>query len=105
MKGSDFMKSILEEFAQGNISTGELPYNPDSHYGRIMGVLVECEYRLDSILNEDGKEIFEEYNKSQMEMEALIGINKFISGYRLGVLMTTEVFNGKNDFIASDTDF
>ena len=105
MKGYDLMKSILEEFAQGNISTGTLLYNPDSHYGRIMGALVECEYKLDSILNEGGKEIFEEYNKSQIEMEALIGINKFISGYRLGVLMTTEVFNGKNDFFVSDTTF
>ena len=92
------MLSILEEFVRGNISPEPRFYNPGSSYGRIMEALVECENKLESALNEEAKELFEKFNKSQIEMEILTGINKFIYGYRLGVLMATQAFNSKIDF-------
>ena len=96
------MQGILEEVDRGNILSGPRFFEPGTHYGRVMEVLADCEKRLETVLDEEGREIFEEFNKSQIEIELLIGIEKFVHGYRLGVLMAGEVFNGKNDSIVSE---
>jgi hypothetical protein len=62
-----------------------------------MEVLADCENKLESALNDEGKKIFEIFNKSQIEIELLLGIDKFTSGLRLGALMGKHVFNANDD--------
>ena len=90
------MQCILEEAPRVSFLQEPQAPKPDSHYGRVMEELADYENELDSVLNEEGKEIFERFNKSQIEIELLMGIDKFIDGYRLGVLVTKEAFNGNN---------
>ena len=98
-RNDDFMQSILEAFAQGNISPESRFFESGSHYGHTIEVLSDCEEKLLWSLNEHDKKVFKEFCEAQTEINLLSGIDKFIYGYRLGVLMTMEVFNGKNDLV------
>lgn len=98
------MKSILEEFARGNISPDVGYFRKDSHYGRTMRILSENEEKLLSALDGDLKEFLQKFSDAQAEINLLSGIDKFIYGYRLGVLMTMEVFNGSEEAIFGRRD-
>ena len=98
------MKSILEEFARGNISPNVGTFKRDSHFGRTMQTLAESEEKLLSVLDGEAKETLKQFSDAQAEINLLSGIDKFIYGYRLGVLMTTEVYNCREDAIFGAED-
>ena len=93
------MKSILEEFAYGNISPEPRFFKKDSHYARTLEILSDSEEKLMSMLGGELKETLQKFSKAQAELNSLSNVDRFIYGYRLGVLMTMEVFNGKEDLI------
>jgi len=95
----NFMRRILEEFACGNITPEARFFKRDSEYGKAMYALSDIEEKLLALLNENEKKLFDDFSKAQSEISFLSGIDKFIYGYRLGVLMTTEVFEGKENLI------
>jgi len=92
------MKSILEEFARGNISPNASSFKRDSHYGRTMKTVHDFETKLLSSLSGESKASFEQFSEAQAELNLITGIDRFIYGYRLGVLMTMEVFIGSDEF-------
>jgi hypothetical protein len=93
------MSSVLEEFARGNISPEPRFFKQDSHYGRTMQELSDSEEKLLAALSGEQKETLEKFIDAQAEINLLSGIDRFIYGYRLGVLMTMEVFEGKENLI------
>lgn len=99
------MKSILEEFARGNISPDVGSFKKDSHYGKTMKILSDSENELFSALDGNLKETLKKFSEAQSEINLLSGIDKFIYGYRLGVLMTTEVFISREDAIFGNSDY
>ena len=99
-EGMDTMKSILEEFACGNISPEPRFFKRDSRYGRAMEMLSDSEEKLLVALSGDEKETFKAFSDAQAEINLLSGIDKFMYGYRLGVLMTIEVYTGRDDLMA-----
>lgn len=96
---TDTMKSILEEFARGNIAPGPRFFKQDSRYARAIKKLTECEDELLAALSEDEKGTLKEFTDTQADIDTLTGVDSFIHGFRLGVLMTVEVFEGKDDLI------
>ena len=86
------MKSILEEFAYGNISPEAQTLKRDSAYGKAMNALVDCEKKLLEKLNAEDKALFEKCIDAQCEVNAQTAVKNLIYGYKLGVLMTAEVF-------------
>ena len=93
------MKNILEEFARGNISPDVGSIKRGTHYDRTMKALVENENKITAGLGDELQNTFKQYIDLQLEANQISGIDKFIYGYRLGVLMTMEVFNGREDAI------
>ena len=93
------MKSILEEFARGNIPSELRTFKNDSHFGRTMKVLSDTEDRLLAALGDELTEVFKQFSAAQSEINPLSNIDRFIDGYRLGVLMTMEVFNYRDDLV------
>jgi hypothetical protein len=91
------MKSILYEFACGNLSTEPGFFEKNSHYGRTMDIISGTEDKLLSMLDEDQKEIFKQFVEAQAEINLLTANGKFVQGYRMGALMTMETFNYKDD--------
>ena len=93
------MKSVLEEFALGNISPESCFFGKGTLYGRTMKALSDSESKLSDALNDELKEILKQFSEAQSEISLLSDIDKFIDGYRLGVFMTMEVFNGKESLM------
>jgi len=93
------MKSILEEFAYGNISPDVRSFKQDSHYGRTMQKLTDSENKLYTVLSEPEKGILKDFVDAQAEICLLSCVDRFIYGYRLGVLTTIEVFDGRDELI------
>ena len=93
------MKSILEQFANGNINPAEGFIKKGSHYERMANEEHEKETQLIAAMDEGLKELFLQYTDLQKETAAMSETDSFIYGYRLGALMIMDVFNGKEDSI------
>ena len=61
--------------------------------------LVEAENKLTAGLDDGLQETMKEYINHQAEANLISTTDSFIYGYRLGVLMTMEVFNGNDNAI------
>ena len=99
------MKSILENFAYGNINPDMGIIKKGSKYERIMETIADSEKKLLSMLDGEPKELLITFSSAQLEANSISNVDKFIYGYRLGVLMTMEVFNGRDDAIFGGEDF
>ena len=93
------MKSILEQFANGNIAPDVGTFKSGTPYARAVEIVASSEDKLLSKLEDELKEVFEKLMDAQMEAVLISNNDKFIYGYRLGVLMTMEVFTGRRDAI------
>ena len=93
------MTSILKEFYLGNLNTSPRLIKPSSRLSRAMESLVKSEDKLLANLDAELKKTFEDFSSTQMEINALSCEENFICGYRLGVLMTMEIFNGSNELV------
>ena len=93
------MISILEAFAYGNINPDVGTIKNDSQYGQVLKTISDCEEKLLSMLDGESKELLIKLSGAHHEAISIVGIDKFIYGYRLGVLMTMEVFQRKEDSI------
>ena len=96
------MTSILKEFYLGNLNTSPRLIKPNSRLSRAMEALVEAEEKLLANLDGELKKSLEDFSTTQMEINSLSCEENFIYGYRLGVLMTTEVFSGINDLTVGE---
>ena len=92
------MKNILEEFAHGNINPSDGAITRGSHYDKTMKALVENESKLTAGLGEELQNTFKQYIDLQLEANQISNNNKFIYGYRLGVLMTIDDCSQRGDF-------
>ena len=93
------MKSILKQFAYGNINPSVGDITKGSKYERINSSANDKETLLLTKLEGELKEIFIKYTGEMAESTLIAATDKFILGYRLGVLMTMEVFTGLEDAI------
>ena len=91
------MKSILQEFANGNIPSDPDTLKKDSPYTKSLNRIANIENKLLRGLDDALKELLESLIDAQLEAAVISNNEKFIDGYRLGVLMTMEVFMGRED--------
>lgn len=96
------MKKILEAFAQDNICTDSQYFSHDSDYGQIFERLVDTEGQLRDLLDEKGKELLEGLAKAQADINCITSTDRFVYGYRLGMLMMMEVLLSSNELIEGD---
>ena len=93
------MGKLLEAFAEDRLITQNPFFESDSPYGVTIRKLVEAEDRLRADLNQEEKKKLSDMTDLQSELTGIEGNERFISGYRLGVLMTMEVFAGCDGLI------
>jgi len=105
LERNDFLKSILEAFAYGNIDPNVGTIKKGSRYERVIKTLSDSEEKLLPMLDGEAKELLIKFSSAQAEANAISNLDKFIYGYRLGVLMTMEVFTGREDEIFGGEDF
>lgn len=97
------MRSVLEEFACGNIDPEVRFVRPGSEYSKAMQRVVDCESELMGVLPESKKDLVNAFIDAQGSVSLLSGTDRFIYGYRLGVLMTMEIFNGMENLLPGGT--
>lgn len=61
--------------------------------------LSDAEHALRAALNEQETELLNAYVNAQEKIDYLSGTDRFIYGYRLGVLMTMEVFRTSDEIL------
>jgi len=93
------MKSILEEFACGNISPEPRFIKRNSEYEKAVNTLSDTEEKLRVVLNDAGRELLSAFLDAQGAVNHMTNIDKFVYGYRLGALMTMEVLSDKEDLL------
>jgi len=96
------MRSILEEFAYGNISPEVRLFKRNSRYAEAMNALATNEGKLLGRLNEEEKEVFQKFVDAQGEVNQLTAVENLIYGFKLGLLMTAEAFITSGDLVAGE---
>ena len=96
------MRSILEEFAYGNIPPKRQRFTPDSMYGQAMRSACANEEKLLNKLGGEDKITFQKYVDAQRELNELTAIRNFTNGYTLGLLMTAEALITGGQLIAGE---
>ena len=91
------MRSILEEFALGNITPENQTFKRNSKLGQAMSAVCSSEAKLLNRLNDEEKDIFQEHVDAQIEVVHLTAVQNLVYGYKLGLLMTAEVFITSNE--------
>ena len=89
------MRSILEDFACGNINPEQRFIKRGSEYAKALDTLSVAEEKLRAALNDSEKELLNALLEAQGAVNHLTNIDRFVCGYRLGALMTMDVFDGK----------
>lgn len=85
------MKSLLESFAESQLVSGPRCLCNDQLYEKLLAELCRLEDTLRTTLNEEQQLKLEHLQTTQDDLSELAQIDRFIYGYRLGVLMTMEV--------------
>lgn len=98
------MKSVLEEFACGNISPEPRFIKHNSEYEKATKALSDAEEKLRAALTGTEQGLLNALLEAQGAVSLLANTDKFVYGYRLGVLMTMEVFNGREDLAVGGKD-
>lgn len=98
------MQHILEAFARGNITPQLRYFQPGSAYAKALQHLTDSEEALLSAMSEDRKDLVSAFSDAQAALSLLGTTDGFIQGYKLGVLMTMEVFQGAGDLVAGPAE-
>ena len=98
------MQRILEAFATENLSVEPVTLEGGTEYQRARNLYADLGEQLLAKLNKEEKELLEKYTDAMAEESHLYSVERFIDGYRLGVLMTMEVFTGGRDLILKKGD-
>ena len=81
------MKSILQEFAFGNINPSVAEITKGSHYAALVKGIAEKEAMLLSMLQGEARDLLIKYSNDQLEATSISNTSNFVDGYRMGALM------------------
>jgi len=94
------MRSILEEFAYGNINPGEQSYTKNSELREANALVGRINEKLLEELNPEEAKLLEKLADAHIEASSLTAVQHLLYGYKLGVIMTAEAFVTSKDLIA-----
>ena len=92
------MEKFLRAFASDQLQVVEVTETRSPKRKQLLDEGYKLHTELEQKLNSEEKELLEHLLDINAEESALYGEDKFIRGYRLGVLMTMEVFAEQDKF-------
>lgn len=93
------MGKLLRAFVTDQLHVDALTEKHSSEYKRNYEKSCELQEELEKKLNDNEKELLDELMDAMFTNGACYAEEKFIRGFRLGVLMMIEVFEGQNEFL------
>lgn len=92
------MGKILEALGDDNLCINPTFYHGPPEYNEAIKIMYEAAETLKTKLNDEEKKLFDQYCDAQSDANHIYQVDRFVRGYRLGVLMMVEVFTGTADF-------
>jgi len=86
------MPSILEEFAHDNLTSEPQASWKKPEYKELVSLVNRNKEKLLARLNEEEKEMLEKYTDAQLEQHAIENNDRFIHGFKMGLILTAEAF-------------
>lgn len=86
---------IIDELWYGNISPCEREFKKDSVYSELLGYIVRHQQDLQKRLNDEEKDIFEEFTECTNEMYGMTERDSFAEGFVLGARIIIEVMSAE----------
>lgn len=96
------MGKLLEAFAENELSVIPVTYKGNAQYQEAVDSMCRLAEQLSEKLDEEGNQLFEKFRNAQAKAEWNYARDRFIDGYRTGVLMMTEIFTESDDLIGGD---
>lgn len=94
------MGKILEAFVNDNLHVNPGSYKGNDEYKETVKTMYETAVKLESKLNGEEKELFEQFCEAREKEAHLYQVEMGIRGVRIAVLLLFEIFaSGKADFI------
>ena len=93
------MGKILKAFVTDQLHVDALTEKHSLEYKRNYEKSCELQEKLEKELNGNEKEMLDELMDAMFTNGACYGEEKFIRGFRLGVLIMIEVFEGQDEFL------
>lgn len=91
--------NILKKIAVGYLSPSEQTAKPDAEYKKAASVMSDCRDKLIDTLNDDQKDLFEQFLNAQLGVGVLDEAEYFVFGYRLATLMMIDVMSGVDEMV------
>lgn len=98
------MASILEALATDHLCVEPAIYKSSSELRTARARYCELGEKLMERLSEEDRKILEDYRTAKTEESVLYGNDRFIKGFRLGILMMMEVVMNEDDLILHEGD-
>lgn len=90
------MRRMLEELFYGNIDPNNKQIVRGTRYDEATHIVAETEEKLLKLLGGVEKSLFIENAGAQSEIIAIMALENFIGGFRLGARMAAEVFGDED---------
>ncbi len=90
------MRRILEELFYGNIDPNNKQIIRGTQYDEASRTVAETEEKLLKLLGSTEKSLFIDNAGAQSEIIAIMALEHFIGGFRLGARMAAEVFGDED---------
>ena len=88
------MNRILEAFAEDNLAINPTTYRGNHEYRKAIKAMYETAETLDTKLNDEEKELFEQFRDAQSDESHIYQVDRFIRA-----LMMIEVFMGASGLL------
>lgn len=92
------MGRMLKALATDQININAITERPSPQHKRLYKRSCELQAELEKKLNDDEKELLDKLMDTMFEDGSCYAEEKFIRGYKLGVLMTAEVYQEQGEF-------
>lgn len=96
------MGKILQAFLSDQLHVDAVTEKRTRHQQYLCEQMEKLQNGLEQKLNDEDKKLLQELIDTILNESYCDVMNKFERGYRLGVLMTMEVFGGQDSFLGND---
>ncbi len=96
------MGKILDAFVDGQLHVNPVTEKRTNHHQYLCEQVEILQNKLEKKLNDEDRELLKKLADTYFDESCCDVHNNFVRGYRLGVLMTMEVFSGQGSFLGDD---
>ena len=96
------MGKILDAFVDDQLHVNAVTEKRTSHHRYLCEQVEILQSKLEKKLNDEDRELLKKLADTYFDESCCGAHSYFVRGYRLGVLMTMEVFEGQDSFLGND---